>query len=626
MPFPLPIRPLPAPRETVLSFLSRFAAMNAAEMSDFSIDLGYQIRRFLDLETAALDCLAEAAGLEPAIRDELDSWTGVPAGDIRMAFRGEAFVSRALRNPVMRGCPLCLQEDAQATPGHPEQLMAMRGDWLLRSVNLCCRHHHPLVPLWEVAKPAERFDSAARLRDLAPKIMAGAFDRPCSAPTDYDLWLDRRLETGEDPTWLAGHGVYAVTTICALFGMALLQHRSPEASTGDRREAEAQAAGFAVLSQGEAAFRQALRDLARSSGGTQIAPRQTFGKLYVALDDYLTDAAFDPFRTMLRDCILETWPVAAGERVLGEVLPARRLHNPRTAANEIGVSTKLVEQILTDAGALPAADPRPSAQRIFDAAEHAWLLAEIPTLVGRGDMLAAMGATEAQLRTLREEKIIRPLTEHPRVKAPWRLADGLALVAELHALTQPDPADGSGWEALQFAKQRTGLPVGAMLNAIRERRMRVARDPGQSGYRSFMVLKAEVDSLAGARPHVRRRDETTAAGQPASVFANSIGMRRSGWYPALHEAGHAPAFWSRHPVTRRAVLYVSGDDEAKFHRRFLTPTTMQSEFGLHRQTCTARLRAAGISPFSPGGADLGPLYLRQEAEPVLQKAVGLGQG
>ncbi|XDA98363.1 TniQ family protein [Sulfitobacter sp. LCG007] len=156
MPFPLPLRPLPAPRETVLSFLSRFAAMNAAKMSDFSIDVGHQIRRFLDLETAALDCLAEAAGLEPAIRDELASWTGVPAGDVRMAFRGEAFVSRALRNPVIRGCPLCLQEDAQATPGHPERLMAMRGDWLLRSVNLCCRHHHPLVPLWEVANPGNR--------------------------------------------------------------------------------------------------------------------------------------------------------------------------------------------------------------------------------------------------------------------------------------------------------------------------------------------------------------------------------------------------------------------------------------------------------------------------------------
>lgn len=620
MPFPLPLRPIPAPRETVLSFLSRFAAMNAAAMSDFSIDLGHQIRRFLDFDAAALYRLAEAAGLEPAMREGLLSWTGVPAGDVRMRYRGEIFVSRALRNPVMRGCPLCLREDAQAEPDHPERAMAMRGDWLLRSVNLCCRHHHPLVPLWDAARPAERFDSAARLRELAPRIMAGAFDRPRSAPTAYDLWLDRRLETGADPTGLAGHGVYAATTICELFGSALLQHRLSGGDRGGTLEAEARATGFAVLSQGERAFRQALRDLARSSTGTQIAPRQAFGKLYDALDDYLTDAAFDPFRTLLRDCIFETWPIAAGETILGEALPARRLHSPTTAAKEAGVTPRLVEQIMTDAGALPAEDHRPPVLRTFDAARYGWLLAEIPLLVGPGEMQAAMGATEAQLRTLREEGILRSLTGHPKVKAPWRIADGLELVAELDALAQSVPAEDPGWEGLQFAKQRTGLPVGMMLDAIRSGRMLIGRDPDQPGYRSFMVLKAEVDSMAGERPHIRRRDEAEAAGQPASVFANSVGMKRGGWYPALHDTGHAPAFWSRHPVTRRAVLYVSADDIAEFHRRFLTPMMMQREFGLHRQTCTARVRAAGIKPFSPDGADFGPLYLRQEAEPVLRRA------
>lgn len=258
--------------------------------------------------------------------------------------------------------------------------------------------------------------------------------------------------------------------------------------------------------------------------------------------------------------------------------------------------------------------------RTFDAARYGWLLAEIPLLVGPGEMQSAMGATEAQLRTLREEGILRPLTGHPKVKAPWRIADGLELVAELDALAQSVPAEDPGWEGLQFAKQRTGLPVGMMLDAIRSGRMLIGRDPDQPGYRSFMVLKAEVDSMAGERPHIRRRDEAEAAGQPASIFANSVGMKRGGWYPALHDAGHAPAFWSRHPVTRQALLYVSEDDMVEFHRRFLTPTTMQREFGLHRQTCTARVRAAGIKPFSPDGADFGPLYLRQEAEPVLRRA------
>lgn len=35
----LPLRPVPAPCETIFSFLSRFAAMNAATATDFSVDL-----------------------------------------------------------------------------------------------------------------------------------------------------------------------------------------------------------------------------------------------------------------------------------------------------------------------------------------------------------------------------------------------------------------------------------------------------------------------------------------------------------------------------------------------------------------------------------------------------------
>lgn len=228
---------------------------------------------------------------------------------------------------------------------------------------------------------------------------------------------------------------------------------------------------------------------------------------------------------------------------------------------------------MRDAGALPATAPRPPALRTFDAARYGGLLAEIPSRVGPSKMQAGMDATEAQLR---------PLTVHPKVKALWRIADGLTLVAELDALARSVLA-GIG-------------PGGA---PVRETAHRPAR--GRD---------------AGCHP----------AGQPASVFANSVGKKRGNWYPALHQAGHAPAFWSRHPVTRRAVLDVSQDDRTEFHRRFLIPTTMQREFGLHRQTCPTRLRAVGVMPFSPGGADFGPVYLRREAEPDLRRAANGGAG
>lgn len=127
------------------------------------------------------------------------------------------------------------------------------------------------------------------------------------------------------------------------------------------------------------------------------------------------------------DCIVETWPIATGENVLGEALPVRRLHSPTTAAKEAGVTPRLIEQIMTNAGALPTEDRRPPALRTFDAARYGGLLAEIPSRVSPSEMPAAMGATEAQLR---------PLTGHPKVKALWRIADGLTLVAELDALAR----------------------------------------------------------------------------------------------------------------------------------------------------------------------------------------------
>lgn len=75
--------------------------------------------------------------------------------------------------------------------------------------------------------------------------------------------------------------------------------------------------------------------------------RGAFGKLYDALAKYLTDDGFDPFRQILRDCILETWPFAAGEVVWGEVVQTRLLPPPTTAANETGLLRTAVRKSTT---------------------------------------------------------------------------------------------------------------------------------------------------------------------------------------------------------------------------------------------------------------------------------------
>jgi hypothetical protein len=120
--------------------------MNGVSAKGFSKDMCFSLKRIILLESTAIERLADYGGLSAKQLQELIFWTGQSIGDVRMSFRGETFVSRALRNPVIRGCPICLREDAQAGGDKPLKFMAMGGDWQLREVNICVRHSHPLIP------------------------------------------------------------------------------------------------------------------------------------------------------------------------------------------------------------------------------------------------------------------------------------------------------------------------------------------------------------------------------------------------------------------------------------------------------------------------------------------------
>lgn len=231
------------------------------------------------------------------------SWTGEKIGNVRMRFRGEVFVSRALRNPDMRGCPICLREDIAATDGSPSAIMVMRGDWLMRDAVLCIRHGHPLVTLWSEGKVGSRYDMGANLEAILPDLQAGAFDRPRQEPSPYDLWLDQRLEDGTDVTALKDYGLFAATTFCRYLGMARL---CDDTGLDQERAGAFHAAGFEIAEQGAQAIRAEFDRLAARATGPGQQAKTAFGKLYAALTNLdADDPDFDAFRKLLRDCILD---------------------------------------------------------------------------------------------------------------------------------------------------------------------------------------------------------------------------------------------------------------------------------------------------------------------------------
>ncbi|SLN72123.1 hypothetical protein ROA7450_03991 [Roseovarius albus] len=587
--------------------------MNGVSATNFALDMGFSLKRFVEFEEVALSNLSLCGGLTDVQLEELMSWTGQSAGDVRMTFRGEEFVSRALRNPIIRGCPVCLQEDIELDRAEPLTQMMMRGDWQLRAVNLCVKHCHPIVPLWEQQSLARRYDLSSRFADILRDLQEGRLEQPRVNLSPYDLWLDTRLQTGADDTWLANHTLYAATTFCELLGKELL--RLENASDLDRgaQLRLARTLGFRVACQGEAKIRAALNELATLADGANARPQKAFGRLYIDLNSaYLDKSEFAPFRKILRDCIVEVWPVAAGETVLGAIQTERQLHSILTASQETGIGEVLLEQFLVHAGAIDADDDRPTARKTFDALVYADLLAEIPTLVGPIGMQRAMGATKGQLASLAQDGVLVPRINTPKIKSPWRASDGIALVAELRALAIPIEPSDKCWEGMQAAKKRSDLGVGEIITEVRAGKLKLGRRTNLEGYAAFCVLKEEIDQV--------KSQNLVAVGGPvitAAAFGRRVGIRTQGWFEKLAAAGHTPATSMPHPKYGGEWIYASVRDIEVFHKRFLTTKTMKEEFERSKKALLLKLEEAKVQRFSPNGEDYGPLYLREDVEPVL---------
>ncbi|WP_225972908.1 TniQ family protein [Paracoccus jeotgali] len=607
----------PVPRETLPSFLSRLAASRGVDTPEFAHDLGGAFKRFLRGDPEVVNSLANWAGLRDRDVKEMLSWTGMPIGKVRLQFRGEPVGSRALLNPVVEGCPTCLREDAQGNLSEPLTRMALRGDWQMREVSVCRRHRKLLVPLWTETRPVQRFDAQGQLSRILDRIMAGDMDGDSVELSRFDDWLDDRLSSTTDPTWLAAQATAASASFCRLFGQGLLPHAGSDASIRHRHEAAA--AGFSIVEHGPEAIVAHL--VASSTGAATVSDpvRQAHGKLIFALESHLLDEpSFDVFRDILREAVLEIWPVAAGEKVLGAVLNGRRLHSVSSAAAEAGIDPVRLRPMLIEAGALTADDPRPDSRAVFDAKGYAQLLANIPSLVTTKAMCALLGTTRVELDALKKAGVLSPRTALAGARRKWLPDDGLSLLEELRkcAVDVSTPVDARDWIAIQSAQARSGVRVADIINGIRSGDIEVRHVQPSAGYHGYQVSAAAISSY-GDRIQAR---ESLSGELSLAEFGRSVGIREMERLMALIEAGEIPARHVIHPTTRRPQWRVTKSAVETFRRRFLTPSIVQNEFALSINAARAILRAGSIAPYEPKGRKLGDLYLRDDALPLISRA------
>lgn len=597
-------------RETLTSFVSRWAAFRWVDARTFCNEKAFSFQEVIDGNDRVALKLADFNLSVP--QSSLD-WSPLKRPNSERALKGHLFPSKVIQSPQMRGCPICLRLDAEGSDGEQHVAMAMRGDWLVPHVTFCQTHCHPLVQLWRDAKPFTRLDSAVHLATLAPDIMSGSLEQGLRAPTDFETWIDDRLNGTRNDTWLDTFSLNIASNFCFMLGSSLQRlEEAKDPRTSAPSQSEINQLGFAIASHGEQAVLGELHKLQRLPGKPLNGPKGVFPVLYERLaHQYQNNAEYEPFRDLLRTHMMKTWPLGIGDEVLGEPVIKRRLHSVRTAANSTGVDQRRLFKMLLASGIVKGTEAgEPDYWEVFDAQSAAPHLEEITKLVPATTFAGLICASRSQLDLLVADGVILPALPDSRTKSIWNPQDGIDFLDSIFIKSTPIRHTPPGWESISKAAQRLKVSPGKIIRAIWNGKIgQVGNYKRAQGYGAIYVNYNEALAVLGDEPPPAISIE---------IFAKSVGVNQPSRMRKLVMNGHVQATTMQNPRTKADQFYFTRSDSEAFHAEFLTPRTMSIAFSRSWQGIGAELKAKNVMPFAPAGEDYGRLFRRDEVEAALQ--------
>ena len=591
--------------EPAFSLLSRLAARNFCAIDEFCSDMGIDWAAVLAGERESVAQVADRSGTSAEI---LLAMTPCHIDPRKTMLHGTVINRARVSGHGMRCCLACLAGDVADQDGQTTDLPSIRAEWLHDLNFVCPRHGKWLTTLWTEADHRRRYDTAAQ---FAEADWHRAAEADCRV-TPYDLWLTSRLRGQPGSNWLDGFDFQAATDVCDLLGRRLVRDKFPQLrDMTDVARHAAIGAAFDILSRGEEAFRAVLSEMQRGGGSPNDGSSRRFGVLYANLDRYFTGPAYEPFRVILRDHIFQTWPIASGQAVLGEILPARRLHSVVTASKETGVpSDRLRAMLATNGYVTPRGQGTFAAWELFDANGARDFLARAAKAVTLKDILVLLNMSKSQVDTLRAAGFLQPSFEGDGLAPLWDPDEARAFLSGiLDDAVQVSDGDPE-WEQVSAAGLRLRVPPGEIFQMRLDGRLsRFGRLQGASGYRSLLV---NAEDLIAARTSTNDLLNMEA-------FAKTIGLR----WPAARRLvmlGLTPSTELRNPASGAMQQYITPADLCAFHQRYATLLTLSHELGRAWQGVSHLLKVKHVPRVQVDGRDFGQLYARKDLGDVFRAA------
>lgn len=590
---PLPIRTTLARLETPASYVSRIACENGLPGAhEFCVDQDLDMQGIADGNPWMIQKLAHLGGLDS---DEMFRWSVKKLKNTQYRIANQLIERRWIVRTSLRLCPHCVAQ----TPHPDDEGIAGQATWHIPFMRQCPQHGVLLKSFERVGYAGSVHDFTKRCLEQRWDILRAAENAKVSTPSGLSKYIEARAMGAPVTRWIDTLECNAAAYFCELLG--LLIDRGGNVGISSLTEDERRQAGdigYEITSGGTKLVVEALRELPRPK--VKSKAQAHLGSLYQWLNRSAMDAQYDPLKDLLRDYIVETFPVGPGETVLGQVVEQRSVHNLTTFARVCRASTKRSRQALVAAGFLKPSSAKSDGlvSQVFCAQACKPVLDKLNGGITRRMAIKQLHIPRAQFDALLSGHILQSMPGLGEITPYYARTDVLLL---LEKLTTEKTIDNPPTDLVDIQTACRKLVCGAAEIVdliVRDQLEIIAQDMSAVGY---MAVRVSVSELAGKLVGVGVEGFTKAKlKQLLSINDPAVKF--------LIEAGYLKATASRNPVTRKAAAVVLPNDYRMFLNRFTPAKRLAEMQGTTPRSVIARMGKLGVAPIEMPNGCVGTIY------------------
>lgn len=299
--------------------------------------------------------------------DELAAMTFESFGGRKRRIAGEDVHAEFANLDKTSYCPACLLDDAMPDSASAGSRVG-RIFWRIEPVRTCPTHAIALVR----HKNKQLSDRLQLMSEVAPddKTLRGIVsDAAPQLVSDLQNYILDRFAGKQGPAWLDAQPLDTVARACEMLGGILTMDAHANLKQASEQDWNmAGHVGFAYAARGGEGIEEALREsfdrFAKS--GDKGGPQKVFGRLYQWLQFDKNGKEPGPIKEIVREFILNHFPIAAGADLFGELVDRQRVHSIHSLAEKTGEHCRTIHRAVVLTGLMEGDPDQPNGWSTFD--------------------------------------------------------------------------------------------------------------------------------------------------------------------------------------------------------------------------------------------------------------------